>query len=575
MLPVVERGLIDGVPVLRSSGVAGRHAAALIFRVGQFDEALPSRGITHMVEHLTFGGHHEARYQFNASVDGWYTRYIVESQDPADIAAYLRAVCEGLASDHGEILDRERRILRTEAASRGGAGMLGTCLVERYGARGPGVFNYPELGIGRLHWTDVAAWRARRFTSGNAVLWVAGDLPDGLRLELPDGSARQAPDAVPLPATLPAYVTGAKGGLAAGLVTDRSFAAHATLGILQRRLTRALRHDHGLTYDVGMGAQEVDPDHVHTWLTADVLPEQVPMAAHVLLSTFETLATTGAQDEELAAYRRRVEDAYESPTGPIALLERQAHAVLNGKLGRSAADSIRLAAEVIPADVAKAAQSLWESMLVAAPWDVPAIQGRMGRVPSFSARAVTGGKAHRPVAGDSPTLTVSDEGVMLTRAPGEHVTVRYADAAALLRWNDGKRSLIGADGFTIVLDPAQWKDGAAVVSAVTAHVPDDLVVPLDRPGPATPDSQPSASPPGSGAQPGSARQPAPGARRKRLVRIVTSQTFILACLGVLIVGGAVWVSLSGSQSGFPLGGLVAVIIFGRVLAWNLRRRRRR
>src|ERR1700722_18143449 len=124
MIPLVERGTIDGVAVLRSTGVAGRHAAALVFRVGQFDEALPSRGITHLVEHLTFGGHHEARYQFNASVDGWYTRYIVESQDPADIAAYLRAVCEGLACDHGEILDRERRILRTEAASRGGAGML-------------------------------------------------------------------------------------------------------------------------------------------------------------------------------------------------------------------------------------------------------------------------------------------------------------------------------------------------------------------------------------------------------------------------------------------------------------------
>ena len=313
MLPVVERDLIDGVPVLRSTGVAGRHGAALVFRVGQFDEALPNRGITHMVEHLTFGGHHEARYQFNASVDGWYTRYLVESQDPADIAAYLRAVCEGLAADHGQVLDRERRILRTEAASRGGAGMLGNCLVERYGARGPGVLNYPELGLDRLGWADVAAWRARWFTAGNAVLWVAGDLPDGLRLSLPVGPARPAPEAAPLPATFPAYVTGAKGGLAAGLVADRSFAPHATLDILQRRLTQALRHDHGLTYDVGMGAQEVDRDHVHTWLTADVLPEQVPMAAHVLLSTFETLATTGAQEAELASYRRRLEDGYESP----------------------------------------------------------------------------------------------------------------------------------------------------------------------------------------------------------------------------------------------------------------------
>jgi zinc protease len=570
MLPVVERDLVDGVPVLRSTGVAGRHAAALVFRVGQFDEALPNRGITHMVEHLTFGGHHEARYQFNASVDGWYTRYLVESQDPADIAAYLRAVCEGLAADHGQVLDRERRILRTEAASRGGAGMLGGCLVERYGARGPGVLNYPELGLERLGWADVAAWRARWFTAGNAVLWVAGDLPDGLRLSLPGGPARPAPDAAPLTVTLPAYVTGAKGGLAAGLVADRSFAPHATLDILQRRLTQALRHDHGLTYDVGMGAQEVDPDHVHTWLTADVLPEHVPMAAHVLLSTFETLATTGAQEAELAAYRRRVEDGYESPAGPLGLLERHTRAILNGRPTRSAADSIRLAAEVTPADVAKAAQSLWDSMLVAAPYDVPAIQGRMGRAPSFSATTVTGGKVHKPIAGASPTLTVSDEGVMFTRAPGEHVTVRYADAAALLRWNDGKRSLIGGDGFTIVLDPAQWKDGAAVVSAVTARVPDDLVLSLDRPGPATPQPQPQPA----ASQPGNAGRPSGATRRERLVRFVTGRTFIVACIGVLLLADVVWGASSGSQGSVPLG-LVAAVLVGRLLSRSVRRRRRR
>ena len=571
MLPVVERDLIDGVPVLRSTGVAGRHGAALVFRVGQFDEALPNRGITHMVEHLTFGGHHEARYQFNASVDGWYTRYLVESQDPADIAAYLRAVCEGLAADHGQVLDRERRILRTEAASRGGAGMLGNCLVERYGARGPGVLNYPELGLDRLGWADVAAWRARWFTAGNAVLWVAGDLPDGLRLSLPVGPARPAPEAAPLPATFPAYVTGAKGGLAAGLVADRSFAPHATLDILQRRLTQALRHDHGLTYDVGMGAQEVDRDHVHTWLTADVLPEQVPMAAHVLLSTFETLATTGAQEAELASYRRRLEDGYESP-GPIGLLERHTRAILNGRPTRSAADSIRLAAEVIPADVAKAAQSLWDSMLVAAPYDVPAIQGRMARMPSFSATTVVGGKVHKPVAGASPTLTVSDEGVMFTRAPGEHVTVRYADAAALLRWNDGKRSLIGGDGFTIVLDPAQWKDGAAVVSAVTARVPGDLVLPLDRPGPATPRPQPQPLPAAS--PQGSAGRPSGATRRERLVRLVTGRTFIVACIGVLLLADVVWGASSGSQGSVPLG-LLAAVLVGRLISRSVRRRRRR
>jgi zinc protease len=565
MIPLVERGTVDGVPVLRTRGVAGRHRAALVFRVGQFDETLPDRGITHMVEHLTFGGHHEATYEFNASVEGRYTQYIVDSADPADIATYLRTVCEGLAADRSAVLDRERLILRTEAARRGGAGMMGTCLVERYGARGPGLLNYQEFGLERLGWADVAAWRARWFTAGNAVLWVAGDVPDELRLSLPDGPAWPMPDAAALPIVLPAYITGAEGGIAAGLVTDRSLASQATLDILQRRLTRALRHDHALTYDVGIGVQEVDWNHLHAWLVADALPPQVPMASHVLLSTFETLAVTGAQETELAAYRHRVKDAYESPVGPVGLLESQARAVLNGKPPRSAADSIRLAAEVIPADVAKTAEALRGSMVVAAPYDVPAIQGRMGRVPSFSTETLAGGRAYRPTAGDSPALTVSDEGVMLTRAPGEHVTVRYADAAALLRWNDGKQTLIGGDGFAVTLDPGQWKNGSAALSAVTARIPDELVVPLAQPGPATPEPQATPRPQtGAGQQAGPKRSP-------RLVRIFTSRAFVVTGVVLLLLGAVAWAASSGSAIG--LSPVVIAIAILRVAALTRRRRR--
>jgi len=570
MIPVVERDIIDGIPVLRSSGVAGRHVAGLVFRVGQFDEALPDRGITHMVEHLTLGGHHEAAYHFNASVEGRHTQYIVESGDPADIATYLRAVCEGLAAEHAAILDRERRILRTEAASRGGAGMLGNCLVERYGARGPGLVNYQEFGFERLGWSDVAAWRARWFTAGNAALWIAGDLPAGLRLPLPPGFAQRTAQALPLPLALPAYVTGAKGGIAASLVVERSFASQATLDILQRRLTQSLRHEHGLTYDVGLDVLDVDSGHMHAWLAADALPEQVPMAAHMLLSTFETLGVTGAQETELAGYSRRVEDGYAAPGGPVGLVQRQARAVLDGKPVRSAADSIRQAAEVSAQDVAKAAQGLRESMLIAAPYDVPAVQGRMGRVPSFSATTIAKGKVYKPSAGDLPSLTVSDEGVMITRAPGEHVSVRYADAAALLRWNDGKQSLIGGDGFTVTLDPAEWKD-AAVVPAVTARVPDGLVVPLDRPGPATPRPHAAAASP-SAASP-SAASPAATKPRGRLAGIVTSRTFLTACIVVLVVGGVIWAASSGSSATvlppIALGG----VALARVLLMRRRRRR--
>lgn len=296
MIPGEASTVIDDVAVLRGPSPApGRHAAGLVFRVGQFDETLPERGVTHMVEHLTLGGHHEAAYDFNASVDGRYTQFIVESSDPAGITAYLDAVCAGLAADHAAMLDRERRILRTEAASRGGAGMLGICLAGRYGARGPGLLHYEEYGFRQLTWEQITRWRTRWFTAANAVLWVAGDLPSGLRLPLPQGQRAPIPDTAQLPVTLPAYVTGANGGIAVSLVTGGAPADTATLTVLRRRLTQVLRHDHGLSYDVGVSMMDVDTSHAHAWLTADTLPEQVPMAAHVLLSAVEALASDGGQ----------------------------------------------------------------------------------------------------------------------------------------------------------------------------------------------------------------------------------------------------------------------------------------
>jgi hypothetical protein len=152
---VIERGVVDGVTALRSKGVPGRHLAALTFRVGRFDETLPTAGITHMVEHLTLSEHQEAGYQFNASVSGRHTTFYLETRNPADITTFMAAVCGGLSADHSALLDRERRILRTEAASRGSAGALGTCLAERYGARGPGwptTGSLPSSGPAGMRW---------------------------------------------------------------------------------------------------------------------------------------------------------------------------------------------------------------------------------------------------------------------------------------------------------------------------------------------------------------------------------------------------------------------------------------
>jgi len=512
---VIERGVVDGVTALRSNGVPGRHLAALTFRVGRFDETLPTAGITHMVEHLTLSGQQEVGYRFNASVSGRYTTFYLETGNPADIATFMTAVCRGLSADHSALLDRERRILRTEAASRGGAGALGTCLAERYGARGPGLANYQEFALQRADWHEVADWRKRWFTTGNAVLWIAGDIPHGLRLSLPPGRAVFAGAVTPLDLALPGYVAvQARSGIGLSLLGDRSHAQYAAAHILQRRLTQVLRHEHGLSYDVQLASEDVGRDDVHWWLAADALPEQTPMAAHMLMTTIEALVDRGCDAGELAGYQRLVHENAQQPEASVAVLQRQARALLDGRPPRSAEESSRLVAGVTVPDVATAARALRASMIVATPGLVPAVQGRMRALPTWSQATVTGTE-HQPVSpGLALTLTTSADGVMLTDKSGNRVTVRYAAVAALVRWNDSRHSLIGDDGFTIMLDAAEWRDGASVVADILRRVPWNLVVPIDEPGP----QRRTATAQGEAAGGGSKPAQGAGGNKQRRVR---------------------------------------------------------
>jgi hypothetical protein len=543
VIPVVERDRIDGVPVLRADSPSGRHAAALVFRVGQFDETLPASGVTHMVEHLAFTDKPEAPYAFNANVTGRFTSFVMESADPSDIADFVESVCRGLTADQGRALDRERRILRTEAASRGGVGAMGTCLGERYGATGPGLANYQQFGLYRLGWADVDAWRSRWFVTGNAVLWIAGSWPAGLRLRLPYGTAPLPEPLRPLRLGLPGFVVAGSGGIGMSLTGPRSLPAHVTLDALQRRLTQVLRHEHGLSYEVKAAAEDLDRDLVHTMMAADALPEQTPMAAHSMLGAFESLTDSGCTEAEIADYARRLRDAYESPSGPAIVLQRRAQDILTGRTEREPEHTLLMVSELDAQATAAAAKTLYEGMIVIAPSVLPAVRGRMEPLPVWSERAVSGDE-HKSVDSDA-VLTTGEQGVMLTVEPGRQVTVRYDAVAALLRWNDGKRALVGTDGYAVQLDPDEWPDGPAVLEDIDRHVQPGVVVPIDapgrvRPGRGTAGTAGTAAPEGGAAPsatPPRATHRSRGPARSWPARIVRALLVFVVIVGVLAIAG--------------------------------------
>jgi zinc protease len=507
MIPEVARQLVDGVTVLRADAPSGRSGAMLVFRAGKFDETLPASGITHLVEHLTFAGADPPGYPFNAEVNGRFTTFYMESSAASDVADFVDRVGRGLVADHSSRLEQEKRVLRTEAASRGGPGARGSCLVERYGATGPGLAGYQEYGLRTLTWEQVAAWRARWFVAGNAVLCVLGEMPAGLHVALPPGGAPEMPALRPCDVRLPGFVITGRGGIGLSLAGRGLLASSVTLDVLQRRLSKELRHDRGLSYSVELAGEHLDANLRHAWVAADALPEQAPMAAHVMLGTFEKLADGGATAEEIAGYSRRLRDIYASPAGPTLVMRRHAENILTGQPVRDPAENLRLAGELTGDALGPAAAGLFASMIVASPSRLPAIEGRMPQIPAYSATEIEGGARFRSRT-SAATLTIGGRGVMLAPEPGRFVCVPSDQVAALLKWNDAVLTLIGTDGFRVQLDPAEWDGADDAIRTLEAGTDPGLIVAMDSPGRA------DKKPPGPGVPAAPAGPAAPAARRR-------------------------------------------------------------
>jgi len=483
MLPSIERASVSGVPVLRAASPSGTNSAALTFRVGRFDEALPASGITHLVEHLALAATPPQRYQFNAEVSGLFTTFAMQSEDNLDVPRFVAAVCLGLTAAHQGRLEQEKRVLRTAALHRGGASLVATCLRERYGATGPGLLGYEEFGLHRLGWAEIEAWRSAWFTAANAVLCIVGELPAGLEVDLPAGQPRAAPSLSPLALDLPGSIVADAGGVGMSMTLPSMPSGPVTLDILERRLIRILRYDRGLTYRVGCIGQPLTVGLDHAWVAADALPDQIPMVAETMLATLEAIRDTGPADEELQDYAHRFRDSLQSADRGAALaVTGGAQRVLTHQPDQNSEQLLAQVAGVEPADVRQMASDLLSTAILAIPRPIPAIAARMKQLPKWSAATITGTEFR---ARSGARLTVGEAGVMLLVQPGDRVTVAAGEAAGLLRWNDGKRALIGRDGFVVGFDPAHWTDADLIRRSLESVIDPSAVIDIDEPGPAT------------------------------------------------------------------------------------------
>jgi hypothetical protein len=500
----VERTSIGPVTALRSDGFPRRYAAGLTFGVGRFDETLASSGITRLVAHLAMGQLNAARRSFSARVRGRFTEFTMETTDPADVTDYVTAVCRGLSEDHRDRLKAEKSVLLgRETASWGGGGSVGLCLATRFGAAGPGLLYYPEYGLHRLDWEEVEHWRQRWFTAGNVVMWVRGPLSPEIRLGLPDGQSRMVPDAPqPRDISLPGYVISGTSDLGIAMTGTESLAVRAAVQILAHRLRDSLTYRSGVSYGVHEDLEWLGPGLSLAQIRTDTVDnDHVISAEDRVLESFDLLIRQGPTPKEITDYRRHLQDKLGSPEGSAPGLARLARRILTTDPGTASPDLQTEPHAVDGLDgqaILAAAAALFAQAIFAVPDAVPnsdvPVAERMPRLPQWSAEAsqIQGTQFRAPSDPSGPgprrrrlSLTAGSEGVMLTSSatPDQRTVVRYHDIAAQVRWNDGRRLLIGADGLTIKFNPAHWPGAATIGAMIDSGVPQFRTVDIDSPAP--------------------------------------------------------------------------------------------
>lgn len=470
---------VDGVRAIAAKR-SGPPAAGLVFRVGRADETLVTAGITHMTEHLALHRFGLADHEIGGSTGPDHTDF--RMQGPAeDVAGFLAGVCLSLPNLPMNRLETEKSILRTEESGKQNPTGL---YRRRYGLQGYGLLDCRELGVPRLRAEDVAHWARTWFTRENAILWVAGEtVPSGLRLPLPSGAYRPVPERPAVLAATPAYFPAGTGQVIFSSVVRHSPAARIYAKVLERALFRSLRQDGGFSYTAGTLYRLRGDGMADVIAVADALPDKEGAVLGGAIDVLAQFKVGRIDPRDLDAARNQAETALYGADGVAARLPDQAANLLSGLPYESTEEEIAGLRAVDVAAVHAVAIEAASTLLMRVPARHRADWAGFTALTRYSTHALTG---HQFRAHEDPEyqLVLAPDGAgQLT--PEGPVTVRYADAAALLVWPDGGRELVGRDGTVLALEPTLYEGLVApMLAGVDAAVGPQRILPQPARAPA-------------------------------------------------------------------------------------------
>jgi hypothetical protein len=472
LMNVVRETQIDGVLCFYVDMGRPASAAHLLFRQGLADEPLNETGWLHLLEHLALLD----RETLTRPIEGRLTLLLTHFAafgGPEAVTEQIGALARWLSEPDLRLLARERGILQA-AAYEPGDGLIRS-LTWRYGASGPGVASYAEVGAMRAT-EQLLAERSRRvFNAANAILVLDGPPPAGLSVPLPTGEYDHAPAAVPVPRPLPAAYRDEVGLTLSGVVT-RTHEAGFLPDILERALHDGLRRHSGGAYGLWSSMTDVDNQHAVIAAGSDVLPEMLRGLSGAVLEVTERLAENGVpRDWVLEAVDNRLR-VLESPAAMAETALEGAYAALCERVPLSYDELLDQLRNTNPMLVDEAARELHQSLLVGLPEAAPL--GRSMTAVTFpDARPVGTGDKHSHVNWPADLTTFSVDEHVAERVTGAMSrTMRLSDVVGLLAWRDGARHLIGRDGSVLEMEPREWVRGKELTKALDSMVAPELRV---------------------------------------------------------------------------------------------------
>jgi zinc protease len=468
---------VNGVATIWTEA-PGPLRAGLLFRTGRVDETMVTSGYTHLIEHLVLSDISDNAQTSNGSVCGTNTGFFTMGR-PDDVCAFLLNVCKSLKSLPADRLEAEKKILLTEAASKHN-NVVQNLLVWRFGAAGYGLIGLAELGTRCATIEQLAEWKDQRFTSGNAVLWLTGPLPAGLRLDLPPGVKQPLPGLTSIQEAFPCwFVDNQCGGIAAGAIVPRVSESTIFKLIASKRLQEQLRTKQAVSYAPSVSYEPLTGEFAHLVLYADSDPDRRPELAKAFGEIIEKLAEI--DEGEVDAVRKQYLDHVIGPLAPplpdqmVYLLQR---AALDWLLGRAYEPIDQLIAEIslVSADtVAAFGRDMQRNTMLAVPGKVALGRWMGQRAPISNGQIVKGRyvlMVDAPIR--SERLIYGTDGVSILFGNGSHMTVRYSKLVAAVRYEDGCLRLVGSDATWLTLEPTLWRNGPSICREICGRIPAHL-----------------------------------------------------------------------------------------------------